>query len=170
MNRFLDRCYGCWFTPQLTFPRLAEEVPLFQGFLVLIGVNVLDGLRLGGGVGAILQPLSATLGWLVLNGLLLVLLVLVGRTVQLPRLLTLTGFASLPWLIFGPAQIFGGWVGQVATWAVVVWFIGLQTWAVAVGTDLDWWRVALWLPFTFVGGLVALNWTLNSLLVLSRVG
>ncbi len=163
VSDFLDDCYGSWFTPQLTFPQLTEP-RVAQALGIVAGVNFLEGLRLGGALGGMIQLVSGILGWLVLNGLLWLLLTIFQRAVSYPRLLTLTGFASLPWLILPPAQTLGGVVGQVVTVGVLVWFVALQTWAVAVASELAWWRIALLVPFTFVGALIALNWTVNSLL------
>jgi hypothetical protein len=163
VNDFLEHCYGSWFTPQETFERLALDPPVIQAAVVVAGVNLLEGLRLGGGIYPFFQVLGGGLGWAILNGLLWGLLTLVGQNLSYSRLLTLTGFASLPWLLVPAAQLLGGPVGELCILLLLVWFVALQTWAVSVATALDWWRIALLLPMTFVGALVALNWTLNSL-------
>jgi len=167
MDNFLDNCFGSWFEPQTTFERLALDPPVLQAIGVVAVVNILEGLRLGGIWGAIFQPLGGLLGWAVLSGLLWGLLQLVAQPVSYLRLLTLTGFASLPWLLIPPMAVLGGPVGGVITLGLIVWFVGLQTWAVSVATALDWWRVVLLVPLVFIAALLALNWTLNTLLTTS---
>ncbi|WP_218082551.1 YIP1 family protein [Anthocerotibacter panamensis] len=164
MSNFLDNCFGSWFEPQQTFERLALDPPLLQAALIIAGVNILEGLRLGGVGGACLQVFFGVVGWLLLNGLLHLLLTAFGQNPSYRRLLALTGFASLPWLLVPPGVTLGGPIGGLLVLGALVWFVALQTWAVAQATALDWWRVALLVPLTFAGALVALTWTVDSLI------
>ncbi len=170
MSNFLDNCFGSWFEPGVTFERLALDPPLVQAAGIVVAVNLLDGFSRNGLGGAILQGVAGGAGWLVLNGLVYLLLTTLGQRTDYQRLLTLTGFASLPWLLVAPAHILGGSLGQVVILIVLVWFVALQTWAVAQATALAWWRVAVLIPLTFLGALVALVWTINSLLITSGLG
>ncbi len=164
MNNFLDHCYGSWFEPKTWFTAQTNELSIWEGVAAVVLVNALEGLRLNGLGGIFFQTLGGLLGWVILNSLLWLLLTALGRTVALLRLLTLTGFASLPWLLVAPVAVLGGGLGNFGLSLVLVWFIGLQTWAVAVATDLAWWRVLLLLPLTFLGALLALNWTFNGVM------
>lgn len=164
MSTFFDYCFGSWFEPRTAFARLAEDLPLWQAVGIVALVNLVEGFRVGGAVGAFFQVPSGLIGWLVLNGLLWLFAILVNQKIAYARLLTLTGFASLPWLLVAPAALLGGPIGGIGLLLALLWFVGLQTWAVSVAMAWPWWRVALLIPLTFVAALVALNWTVNTLM------
>ncbi len=160
---WLDNIYGAWFVPGQTLARLRQDPVLWQGALVVALISAVDATRQVGGDPALIlvAVLGGWLRWLSVSGLLGLVGFCLGREVRLSALLTLQGFAGLPWLLVAPAQAFGSPWGGILTFMAVLWWLGWQLWAVAVAFDLAWWRLAGLIPLAFVGGLVALSWILG---------
>ncbi|MFN3361079.1 MAG: hypothetical protein ACK421_06615 [Pseudanabaenaceae cyanobacterium] len=169
MLAFLDDIYGALFLPHQTLAALKERSVVWQGALIVALVNLLEGLRSGGGA-VVLQIVTGLGGWYGLCWLLERLGHSLGKEVRLDRVLTLTGFASLPWLFFAPALNFGGGVGVVCGLAVVLWFVIWQLKAVAIALDLQIGRVFALIPLAFAGTVVALSLLFNSVGLLLTVG
>ncbi len=164
---FLDALYGVWFQPEATFQALRQAPQLGQAALVVILAKLLESVRTSGGTlnpeGLVWAAVSGLLGWVVLSALLDGLAYVFGRGVDLTMLLSLTGFASLPWLLLGPALAWGGSVGRLLSLLVLVWFVIWQLWAAAVAFELPRQRLVLLVPLTLVGGLVSLAWLTNAI-------
>jgi len=167
MGAFLDAVYGVLVQPASTFAALRQR-PQVLGAAVL--VLLVSSLGLGDpSVGSLLaMGLEGLLGWVTLNGILWLMAYSLGRDPQGSVLLTLTGFASAPWLLWLPAQAWGSFWGSLLAVGVGVWFVTWQVWATSVALDLSWRRLLWVLPLPFLGLGVGLTWLGNTLgLVLS---
>ncbi|MBD2105053.1 hypothetical protein [Leptolyngbya sp. FACHB-261] len=170
-SSFLDNLYGVWFKPKATFQSLRQFPPVGQAAAVVVLVKLLEVLRTTEGsfaplvmIGAALQGLA---GWVLLTSLLNALAYVFGRAVALPIVLSLTGFASVPWLLIAPALALGPPLSGFLVLAVLLWFVVWQVWAAAVAFELPRQQLALLIPLTLVGGLVALGWLVNGVGFLS---
>ncbi|MCS6959277.1 MAG: hypothetical protein RMK91_04430 [Pseudanabaenaceae cyanobacterium SKYGB_i_bin29] len=169
MLAFLDDIYGTLFLPHQTLTALKEQSTVWRGALVVALVNLLEGLRSGGGT-ILLQLVTGLGGWYGLCWLLERLGHSLGKEVNLDRVLTLTGFASLPWLFFAPALNLGGGIGVVCGLAVVLWFVLWQLKAVAIALELQIGRVFALIPLAFAGTVVAFSLLFNGVGLLLTIG
>jgi hypothetical protein len=157
---WLENLYGIWFLPEQAFARLREQPVLGQAALAVALISAVDGARQTGGnpAGVLAMIVAGWVAWISLSGLLWVIGFCLGRFLSLPVLLTVMGFAGLPWLLVAPALALGSPWGSMLAVAVVVWWLSWQLWAMSVAFDLPWWRLAGLIPLAFVGAFVALNW------------
>ncbi|WP_019498329.1 YIP1 family protein [Pseudanabaena sp. PCC 6802] len=170
--RFLEDIYGTLFTPAQAFASLRSRPSAIGGVCVLVLVNVLESIRTGRRPSQIVPTVVAALvGWLIFSLLLQRLATVFQRQIDLNVLLSLTAFASLPWIFIGPALSLRGEWGTSAALVVMLWFIVWQVWAASVAIAVSAWRLALLVPLAIAGGFVALIWTGNSVsLLLSIAG
>ncbi len=168
---FLDHLYGVWFTPQQTFKSLKAEPALAQAIVVVIALNLIDiGRRSGltptsawAVLGILWGLITGVIGWLLIAGLLRWLAFCFNRQTHLVEILSLTGFASIPWIFLAPAQAIGGAVGVLLGLAAIVWFWASELYAIAVALDQPWNRVVGLVPLTFLAGFLALNWAFSGI-------
>ncbi|MEI6428631.1 MAG: Yip1 family protein [Pseudanabaena sp. ELA607] len=157
IGQFLDRLYGTLFLPDQTFTTIAETPDLNQGALVVGMVNSLEILRLGKGAAAIpFAVIGGWSGWVFFGVLLQQLARVFGVNISLAKILTLTGFASLPWLFIAPAlSLPSPWRLWLAL-AAMLWFAlwQIKAAAKAVGTTNA--KLLLLIPLAVSGGVVAL--------------
>ena len=78
------------------------------------------------------------------------------------ELLTLTGFASLPWLFMAPALSLSPQFRVLAAIAVLIWFIVWQVWSASVAIGIKIWKTLAIVPLAIFGGIVALIWLGNT--------
>ncbi len=160
---FLDTLFGAWFMPRYTFGYLKQSPIVWQAVLVVAFINVVDTGRQSGFSWESLDSLIASTvtglaGWTFMAGLLALLGYAMGRNVSFPVVLTLTGFASLPWLLLAPAQAFGAPWGALFGLGVVGWFWVSELIAIATAFEQDWWRVVWLAPLAFAAALIATIW------------
>lgn len=172
LARFLEDIYGTLFTPVQTFASLRSRPSAIAGACVLVLVNVLESIRTDRRTSQIVPAIVAALiGWLIFSLLLQRLATVFQRQINLDVLLSLTAFASLPWIFIGPALSLGGEWGTSAALIVMLWFIAWQVWAASVAIEISPWRLAFLVPLAIAGGFVAIIWIGNSVsLLLSIVG
>lgn len=156
----LDNIYGSWFLPDPTFRALRSDPVLWQAALVVSGIQIIDGIRQGGGDPLVLvgSVINGWLAWMGLAGILSLLGFCLGRRPPLATILTLTGFAGVPWILVAPAQALPAPWGSLAGILAMLWCLMWQLWAVAVAFELPWWRMAGLVPLAFVAGGLALSW------------
>jgi hypothetical protein len=170
LGTFLDRLYGTLFLPQVTFEQLKANPTFVQAFVVIVLVNTLETLRLDQFViyRIIWSVISGTIGWIFFTFLLKQLASVFQKDVAILKLLTLTGFASLPWLFMAPALSLPPQFRILAAIAVMIWFIIWQIWSASIALGIKIWKTLAILPLTIFGGIVALIWLGNTLkLILS---
>jgi hypothetical protein len=157
IGEFLDRLYGTLFLPDQTFTALAEAPAVNQGAVVVAMVNSLEALRLGKGAAAIpFAIIGGLVGWAWLGLVLQQLGKVFNVNIPLQKILTLTGFASLPWLFLAPAlNLPSPWRFLVAL-AVMGWFTLWQIKAAAKAMDTTSNKLLLLIPLAVLGGVVAL--------------
>jgi hypothetical protein len=172
LARFLEDIYGTLFTPAQTFVSLGSRPSAISGVCVLVLVNVLESIRTDRRPSQIVPAIVAALfGWLIFSLLLQRLATVFQRQVNLNVLLSLTAFASLPWIFIGPALSLGGEWGTSVALAVILWFTVWQVWGASVAIGVSAWRLALLVPLAIAGGFVAIIWIGNSVsLLLSIAG
>ncbi|TYQ30739.1 hypothetical protein [Pseudanabaena sp. UWO310] len=164
LGSFLDRLYGTLFLPQATFEELKANPTFEQALIVIALVNSLETLRLerftifkmfG-------SMVSAAIGWLFFTFLLQQLASVFQKKVEMKVLLTLTGFASLPWLFMAPALSLPIQSRTNAAIAVIIWFIIWQVWSASVVLEIKIWKTLTIFPLAIAGGVVALIWLGNA--------
>jgi hypothetical protein len=156
---WLENFYGSLFLPQATFIRLRSQPDPIAAALVVVVVNILESLRSNPNLWA--APFSAIIGlggWLILTLILhrLISIFQKQESVAIATLLTLTGYASSPWIFIAPAQSLGTSWSFLLSVAVLVWFAVWQIWAAAIALTISPWRLFLLIPFSISGGIVAI--------------
>jgi hypothetical protein len=156
---WLDDFYGSLFLPQATFTRLRSQPAPLSAALVIIIVNVLEALRTGQSIW--LTPFSAAsglVGWLLLILILhrLITICQNQEPVSIATLLTLTGFASSPWIFIVPVQsLDNAWTFFLAV-VVFIWFGIWQIWAAAIALGMNPRQLILLVPMGIAGGMVSI--------------
>lgn len=170
LGTFLDRLYGTLFLPQVTFEQLRANPNFVQAAIVIALVNILETLRLNQFLiyRIIWSVISGIIGWLFFTFLLKQLANIFQKNVGMLELLTLTGFASLPWLFMAPALSLSPRFRVLAAISVMIWFIVWQIWSASVALGIKIWKTLAIVPLAIFGGMVALIWLGNTLkLILS---
>ncbi len=164
LGTFLDRLYGTLFLPQLTFEQLKANPSFIQAAIVIALANILETLRLDQANLAriIWSIISGVIGWLFFTFLLKQLASVFQKQVTMLELLTLTGFASLPWLLMAPALSLPPRFRIPAAIAVIIWFIVWQIWSASVALGIKRRRTLAIIPMAIAGGIVALIWLGNT--------
>ncbi len=171
LGTFLDRLYGTLFLPQSTFEQLKTNPSFVQGAIVIALVNTLETLRLDQiSVSLIIwSVISGIIGWLFFTYLLKQLADVFQRQVKLVELLTLTGFASLPWLFMAPALSLPSQFRILVAIAVIIWFIVWQVWSASIALSIKSWKTLAIVPMAIAGGVVALIWLGNTVKLLISI-
>lgn len=170
LGTFLDRLYGTLFLPQVTFEQLKANPSFVQAAIVIALVNILETLRLDQFAiyRIIWSVISGFMGWVFFTFLLKQLASVFQKNVEMHELLTLTGFASLPWLFMAPALSLPPQFRVLAAIAVMIWFIVWQIWSASVVLGIKIWKTFAIAPLAIFGGMVALIWLGNTVkLILS---
>ena len=164
LGLFLDRLYGTLFLPQLTFEQLKANPSFIQAAIVIALANILETLRLDQANLAriIWSIISGVIGWLFFTFLLKQLASVFQKQVTMLELLTLTGFASLPWLLMAPALSLPPRFRIPTAIAVIIWFIVWQIWSASVALEIKKRRTLVIIPMAIAGGIVALIWLGNT--------
>jgi hypothetical protein len=164
LGTFLDRLYGTLFLPQTTFEQLKENPSFLQGLVVIALANILETLRLEQANLAkmIWAIISGVIGWIFFTFVLKQLAGVFQKQVTMIELLTLTGYASLPWLLMAPALSLPPQFRTPAAIAVIVWFIGWQIWSASIALSIKSWKTLTIIPLAIAGGVVALIWLSNT--------
>jgi len=164
LGTFLDRLYGTLFLPQITFEQLKANPSFIQAAIVIALANILETLRLDQANFSriIWSIISGAIGWLFFTFLLKQLASVFQKQVTMPELLTLTGFASLPWLLMAPALSLPSRFRIPAAIAVIIWFIVWQIWSASVALSIKKRKTLVIIPMAIAGGIVALIWLGNT--------
>lgn len=171
LGTFLDRLYGTLFLPQVTFEQLKANPSFVQGAIVIAIVNILETLRLDQlpTFRIIASVIGGTIGWLFFTFLLKQLADVFQKKVEMLELLTLTGFASLPWIFMAPALSLPTQSRFLAAIAVIIWFVIWQVWSASVALDIKSWKTLAIVPLAIAGGVVALIWLGNAVKLLLSI-
>jgi hypothetical protein len=164
LGTFLDRLYGTLFLPQVTFEQLKAHPSFVQAAIVIAIVNILETLRLDQlAIFRIIgSVIGGTIGWVFFTFLLKQLANVFQKKVEMLELLTLTGFASLPWIFMAPALSLPSQSRFLAAIAVIIWFIVWQVWSASVALGIKSWKTLAIIPLAIAGGVVALIWLGNT--------
>jgi hypothetical protein len=170
LGTFLDLLYGTLFLPQVTFEQLKANPSFVQALVVIALVNILETLRLDQFfIFKIISVISGIIGWLFFTYLLKQLASVFQKNVTMPELLTLTGFASLPWLFIAPALSLPPQFRGLAAIAVIIWFIVWQIRSASVALDIKSWKTLAIVPLAIAGGVVALIWLVNTVILIMSI-
>jgi hypothetical protein len=150
--------------PQVTFEQLKANPNFVQAAIVIALVNILETLRLDQfAIYRILwSVISGGIGWLFFTFLLKQLANVFQKKIEMQELLTLTGFASLPWLFMAPALSLSPQFRVLAAIAVLIWFIVWQVWSASVALGIKIWKTLAIVPLALFGGIVSLIWLGNT--------
>jgi len=152
LDTFLDRVYGALFLPKATLVQLQATPAVAQGAAIVVALNGLEAVATESS--PVLKIILGLGGWLGLCGLGRGIAWVLQKEVSLKTLLTLTAFASLPWLLVGPAQNFPPPFSPLALLGVWAWYLWLQIQAIAQALQLT--PSRLWLlPPLGLGTLIA---------------
>ncbi len=163
MLSLFDNIYGVLFLPQATFLSLRDRSVALEGAIVVLGVNIIEGLRTDS---LLPQVLASLVGWFGAAVLLERLGGVFNKEINLSQVLGLTGFASLPWIFFAPALNLGGSLGAICALAVVVWFLVWQGWGIATVLEIPIPRALSLIPLAFAASIVTLLIFLNGATIL----
>jgi hypothetical protein len=154
LGTFLDRLYE----------QLKANPNFVQAAIVIALVNILETLRLDQfAIYRILwSVISGGIGWLFFTFLLKQLANVFQKKIEMQELLTLTGFASLPWLFMAPALSLSPQFRVLAAIAVLIWFIVWQVWSASVALGIKIWKTLAIVPLALFGGIVSLIWLGNT--------
>ncbi|MFM7885683.1 MAG: Yip1 family protein [Pseudanabaena sp.] len=168
---FLDRLYGTLFLPQATFEQLKAHPSFVQAALVIALVNALEAIRLDhlSLVRIIGAVIGGSIGWIFFTFLLKQLANVFQKNVEMLELLTLTGFASLPWIFMAPALSLPSQSRFFAAIAVIIWFIVWQVWSASVALGIKSWKTLTIVPLAIAGGIVAIIWLGNTIKLLVSI-
>jgi len=171
LGTFLDRLYGTLFLPQVTFEQLKAHPSFVQAAIVIALVNALEAIRLDhlSIVRIIGSVIGGSIGWVFFTFLLKQLANVFQKNVEMLELLTLTGFASLPWIFMAPAlslPLQSRFLGAIA---VIIWFIVWQVWSASVALGIKSWKTLAIIPLAIAGGIVALIWLGNTIKLLLSI-
>ena len=171
LGTFLDRLYGTLFLPQSTFEQLRANPSLWQAAIVIALVNILETLRINqfSIFRMIWSVISSLIGWLFFTFLLKQLAAVFQKDIKLVNLLTLTGFASLPWLFMAPALSLPSQLRIPVAIVVIIWFIVWQVWSASVALEIRNWKALAIVPLAVSGGIVALIWLGNTFKLLLSI-
>jgi len=171
LGTFLDRLYGTLFLPSFTFEQLKADPSPWQAAFVIALANILESFRLNqsGIISLIWSLISGLIGWLFFTFLLKQLASAFQKNVTMPELLTLTGFASLPWLFMAPALSLPPRFRLLAAIAVIIWFITWQIWSASVALNIKSWKTLAIFPLAISGGVVALIWLGNTFKIIFSI-
>ncbi|PZU99403.1 MAG: hypothetical protein DCE90_02520 [Pseudanabaena sp.] len=171
LGTFLDRLYGTLFLPSFTFEQLKADPSFKQAAFIVALVNVLESLRLSqvGIISLIGASIGGLVGWLFFTFLLKQLASAFQKEVSMPELLTLTGFASLPWVFMAPALSLPPRLRLLAAIAVIIWFITWQIWSTSIALSIKSWKTLAIIPLAISGGVVALIWLGNTFKILFSI-
>jgi hypothetical protein len=152
------------FLPQVTFEHLKANPNFVQAAIVIALVNILETLRLDqfAVYRIIWAVVSGFIGWVFFTFLLKQLANVFQKNIEMRQLLTLTGFASLPWLFMAPALSLPPQFRILAAIAVILWFIVWQIWSASVVLGIKIWKTLAIVPLAIFGGIVALIWLGNT--------
>lgn len=184
MNDFLDNFYGILFSPVITFDKLKENQPLFQSFLIILFVSILGSVLnfkpttegiIWLGLGIIIKAFIGIISWLFLAFFLDIIASVFKNSGKIKAFLTLSAFALIPWMFLGPVELFktGGILGHFLSillgLAIWLWVIVLTVIAINKAYDLSFGRTLVLLLIPFLGGCLALYWTLGFFTTLSQL-
>ncbi|WP_271252196.1 YIP1 family protein [Pseudanabaena sp. Chao 1811] len=171
LGTFLDRLYGTLFLPQVTFEQLKAHPSFVQAAIVIALVNALEAIRLDhlSIVRIIGSVIGGSIGWVFFTFLLKQLANVFQKNVEMLELLTLTGFASLPWIFMAPALSLPPQSRFLGAIAVIIWFIVWQVWSASVALGIKSWKTLAIIPLAIAGGIVALIWLGNTIKLLLSI-
>lgn len=171
LGTFLDRLYGTLFLPQVTFEQLNAHPSFVQAAIVIALVNALETIRLDhlSIVRIIGSVIGGSIGWVFFTFLLKQLANVFQKNVEMLELLTLTGFASLPWIFMAPALSLPPQSRFLGAIAVIIWFIVWQVWSASVALGIKSWKTLAIIPLAIAGGIVALIWLGNTIKLLVSI-
>lgn len=171
LGTFLDRLYGTLFLPQVTFEQLKAHPSFVQAAIVIALVNALETIRLDhlSIVRIVGSVIGGSIGWVFFTFLLKQLANVFQKNVEMLELLTLTGFASLPWIFMAPALSLPPQSRFLGAIAVIIWFIVWQVWSASVALGIKSWKTLAIIPLAIAGGVVALIWLGNTINLLVSI-
>jgi hypothetical protein len=171
LGTFLDRLYGTLFLPQTTFEQLKANPAFPQAAIVIALVNILETLRLDqlAIYRIVWSAISGIIGWVFFTFLLKQLAGVFQKQITMLELLTLTGFASLPWIFMAPALSLPPQSRFLAAIAVIIWFVIWQVWSASVALGIKSLKTLAIVPLAIAGGLVALIWVGNAIKLLISI-
>ncbi len=171
LGTFLDRLYGTLFLPQATFEQLKANPAFPQAAIVVALVNILETLRLDQLTiyRIVWSAIGGIIGWVFFTFLLKQLASVFQKQVTMLELLTLTGFASLPWLFMAPALSLPSQSRFLAGIAVIIWFVIWQVWSASVALGIKRLKTLAIVPLAIAGGVVALIWLGNAIKLLISI-
>ena len=173
MKDFLENFYGVLFSPDVAFDKLKENPPLFQGFLIVIFVSLLNPLlhfNQDSEVGWLIFNIfgsitSGIISWLFFASFLEILASVFKQSGKMRMFLTLSAFALIPWILRAPVQLFkaAGIPGSVFSvllgLAIWFWAIYLFIMAIIKSYELSLSRALVLTVTIFLAGFLAFNWT-----------
>jgi len=178
MNNFLDNVYGVLFSPKESFDRLIINPSVFQGFIIVLIISIINPLINFDFCGSSkclfllgFQIFSAAfagvVSWLFFASFIEIIASVFKQAGRIKEFLTLSAFALIPWIFIAPAELLksAGILGNIFgilfglgiwLWVTILTFIALiKTYNLSLG------RTIVLLTIPFFAGFLAFNWIIG---------
>jgi hypothetical protein len=184
MENFLENFYGTIFSPNKTFDKLKDNLPLFQAFLIVLFVSILNSIiHLKFTPEGIIFDLikifytmfGGIISWLFLASFFYVIANIFRQEGKVKEFLTFSGFALIPWIFIGPVELFktAGIFGQIISVLlglfIWLWVTILIILSITKAYNLTFGRTLILLITPFVGCFLTFNWIIGFFVTLFRV-
>jgi hypothetical protein len=175
MENFLQNIYGILFEPQKTIDRLIETKPVLQAFIILMILSLAsailshktgfdstyDVLFFVANILAIF--ISSLIIWVTISGFFEVTARIFSDESHFKELLSLIGFALLPWILTAPLLlvkvnvplIITSTILEIIVWA---WSIALIFFSIKKVYNLSTAKTWLFFFMPVLGAIVTINW------------
>lgn len=186
MKDFLENIYGILFNPKKTIERIIETSPFWQAFWIIIVLSLASALLdnrfiLGGSYDIVFFIwnllsilLSSLLIWVTIAGFFEVTARIFSDESRFKPLLSLTGFALLPWILTAPLTLLKINIPlliissllevMVWIWSIVLIFLSVKQ-LYNLSTKKTW----LFFLMPFLGTLVVINWISQFLAIFREI-
>lgn len=175
MKTFLENIYGILFEPQKAIERIIETQPIWQAFSIIVVLSLASAIlgQKTGFLGAydllffigniIAVFISSLIIWFTLAGFFEITARIFSDENNFKKLLSLMGFALLPWILTAPLMLIKINLPLIITstiFEIIVWFwsIVLMFLSVKQVYKLTTKKTFLFFAMPILGTIVTINW------------
>jgi hypothetical protein len=186
MNDFLNNIYGILFSPKETFDKLIQNPPLFQGFILVLAVSIINPLMhieickspeciFLVGLRIFSSAFAGIVSWLFFASFIEIVASIFKQAGRIKEFLTSSAFALVPWIFIAPAELFksagilGDILGILLGLGIWLWVTVLVFMAVMKTYNLSFGRTIVLLTIPFFAGFLAFNWIVGFFVTLFNI-
>lgn len=186
MKTFLENIYGILFEPQKTIDKIIETQPIWQAFTIIMFLSLAsaflgqksgltemyDFLFFFGNI--VIVFFSSLIIWVTLAGFFEITARIFSDENNFKKLLSLMGFALLPWILTAPLMllriniplIITSIILEIAVW---VWSLILIFLSVKKLYNLSTKKTVLFFLMPILGTIVAINWVSQFIAIFTQL-